>query len=242
MEKASHQITKLQLNTQTKNLSYQDPNHPSQAKMEYPHKPAHSSLMRISAGLPHHQMRTPPPEPDTEDLHHQTNIALASLLFAKNNNQPQQIWRLRLLRLQQQQLLSTPALHQQTPPWHQPQVTLDLNESPIIYTMPCVETHLPLEDLEGLADLADLEDLEDPEGQEHLKDPLQQYLRQHQQEETPMTGLWGTFPKYSTEIGRTPETSSTPYSDTSGLTLESRASIHPYTRYPSRSPSSKDPK
>jgi hypothetical protein len=29
---------------------------------------------------------TPPPDPDTEDLHHQTNIALVSLLFARNNN------------------------------------------------------------------------------------------------------------------------------------------------------------
>ena len=117
--------------------------------------------------------------------------------------------------------------------------------------MPCTETHQPLEDLEGLADLADLVDLvdladleglEDLKDQELLKDPLQQYLWQHQQEETPMIGLWGTFPKYSMETKRMPETSSTPYSDTSGLTLESRASIHPYARYPSRSPSSKDPK
>jgi hypothetical protein len=100
MEKASHQITNLQSKTQTKNLSYQDQNHPNQVKTK--HQPAHSSLTKILAGLPHHQTRTPPPEPDTEDLHHQTNIALASLLFTKNNNRPHQIWRLRLLRLQQQ--------------------------------------------------------------------------------------------------------------------------------------------
>jgi hypothetical protein len=93
-EKISHQTMNPQLNTRTKNLSYQDQNHPNQAKMKYPHNPVHLSLTRISAGLPHHQTRTPPPNPDTEDLHHQTNIALASLLFAKNNNQPQQIWRL----------------------------------------------------------------------------------------------------------------------------------------------------
>jgi hypothetical protein len=242
MEKVSHQIAKSQLNTRTKNPSYQDQHHLNQVKTNYPHKPAHSSLTKISADLPHHQTRTPPPNPDTEDLRHQTNIALASLLFARNNNHLQQIWRLRLLRLQQQRLLSALAPHQQTPPWRQPRVTLELNKSPIIYTMPCTETHQTLEDLEGLADLADLEDLEDPEDQERLKDPLQQYLQQSQQEETPMTGLWGTFPKYLTGNERTPEPSSIPYSDTSRLTPESRASIHPYAKYPSCSPSSKDPK
>jgi hypothetical protein len=111
--------------------------------------------------------------------------------------------------------------------------------------MPCTETHRPLEDLEGLADLADLEDLEDledPEDQERLKDPLQQYLRQPRQEETPMTGLWGTFPRYSTENKRMPGPSLIPYSDTSEPMPEYQASIHPCTKYPSRSPSSKDPK
>jgi hypothetical protein len=96
-EKVSHQITKSQSNTQTKNPSYQDQHPPNQAKTNCSHKPTHSSLTKISAGLPHHRTRTPPPEPDTEDLHHQTNIALASLLFARNNNRPQQIWQLRLL-------------------------------------------------------------------------------------------------------------------------------------------------
>jgi hypothetical protein len=102
MEKVSHQIAKSQLNIQTKNPPYQDQHHPSQAKMDYPHKPTHLSLTKRSAGLPHHQMRTPPPDPDTKDLCHQTYIALASILFAKNNNRLQQIWQLRLLRLQQQ--------------------------------------------------------------------------------------------------------------------------------------------
>jgi hypothetical protein len=211
--------------------------------MDYPHKPAHLSLTKISAGLPHHQTKTPPPDPDTEDLHHQTNIALASLLFARNNNRPQQIWRLRLLRLQQQQLLSAQLHHQQ--PQQHPQLTLELNESLVIYTMPCAETHQPLEDLEGLADLADLEDLADPvdpEDQERLRDPLQQYLQQPQQEETPTTGLWETFPRYSTENAGMQGHSSIPYSDTSEPTLEYQASIHPYAKYPSRSPSSKDPK
>jgi hypothetical protein len=110
---------------------------------------------------------------------------------------------------------------------------LDLNESPIIYTTPCAEPHQTLEDL---ADLVDLED------QEYLKDPLQQYLQQHQQQETPTTGLWGTFPKYSMEIERTSEPSLTTCWDTSEQTPESQASIHRYKKYPSRSPSYKDHK
>jgi hypothetical protein len=178
-------------------------------------------------------------ESNPQDIHHQTHIALASLLFTKNNNQPQQIWRLRLLRLQQQQLLSDHALHQQSQHQHQQRLTLDLNESPIIYTTPCAKPHQTLEELEGLEDLADLVDQED---QEHLKDPLEQYLQQHQQQETPMTGLWGTFPKYSTEKERTPEPSSTTYWDTSEQTPESRASIHRYKKYPSCLPSYKDHK
>jgi hypothetical protein len=88
--------------------------------------------------------------------------------------------------------------------------------------MPCAKPHQTLEDLEGLVDPEDPEDLED---QEYLKDPLQQYLWQHQQQETLMTGLWGTSPKYLTEKERMPESSSTIYWDTSKQTPESRASI-----------------
>jgi hypothetical protein len=234
--------------TQTKNPSYQGQHHQNQAEVK--HQPAHSLLTRISAGLPHHQTKTPPPSPDIDDLHHQTNIALASLLLSRNNNHPQQIWRLRLLRLQQQQLLSDLTHHQQTLPRRQTQVTLDLNKSPVIYTTPCAGTHLPLEDLEGLTDLADLADLVDledlvdlvdPEDQERLKDPLQQYLWQSQ-EETQTTGLWETFPKYSMETARTLEPSLTPYSATSEQTQESPALIHPCARYPSHSRSSREPK
>jgi hypothetical protein len=64
-------------------------------------------------------------------------------------------------------------------------ITLDPNESLVIYTMPCAEPRRPLEDLEDLEGLAVLEDPEDPES---LKDPLQQYLQQHQPE-TQTTGL-----------------------------------------------------
>jgi hypothetical protein len=155
------------------------------------------------------------------------------LLFAKNNNRLQQIWRLLLLRLQQQQLLSDYALHQQPQHQHQQQATLGLNKSPIIYTTPCAE---PRQTLEDLADLAD------PEDQEYLKDPLQQYLRQHQQQEMPTTGLWETFPKYLMERERMPESSSTIYWDTSEQTPESQASIHRYEKYPLHSPLYKDHK
>jgi hypothetical protein len=212
MEKASHQTEKQQLNHQTTSLPYQDLNHPNPAKTNYPHQPAHSSLTRISAGLPHHQTRTPTPDPDTDDLHHQTHTVLASLLFCKNNNRPYQIWHLRLLRLQQQWCLSDPTLLLQPQLPNQP-TTLDLNESLVIYTTPCTEPHQPLadlEELEGLAVLEDLEDPADPEDQEYLKDPLQQYLRQPQLE-TQTTGLWETFPRYLTETGGTHGPSSTPY-------------------------------
>src|SRR5580693_9482081 len=91
-ERTSHQTTNLQSKTQTKNPSYQGPSHQNQAEAK--HQPAHLSLMRISAALPHHQTKTPPPSPDIDDLHHQTNIALASLLLSRNNNHPHQIWRL----------------------------------------------------------------------------------------------------------------------------------------------------
>jgi hypothetical protein len=114
-ERTSHQTTNLQSKTQTKNPSYQGPSHQNQAEAK--HQPAHLSLTKISAALPHHQTKTPPPSPDIDDLHHQTNITLASLLLSRNKNRPHQIWRLRLLRLQQQQLLSDLTLHQQTPPW-----------------------------------------------------------------------------------------------------------------------------
>jgi hypothetical protein len=191
-------------------------------------------LTKISAGLPHHQTKTPPLSPDIDDLCHQTHTALASLLFCKNNNRPQQIWRLRLLQLQQQRCLSD-LIHHQRPLLPNRPITLDPNESLVIYTMPCAEPHQPLADLEGLQDLAalgdpeDLEDLEGPNDQESLKDPLQQYLRRHQPE-TQTTGLWGTYPKYLTENEQTPGTSSTQYSDIFAPTPESQASTPPYGR------------
>jgi hypothetical protein len=104
-------------------------------------------------------------------------------------------------------------IHHQQPLLPNQPITLDPNESLVIYTTPCAEPHQPLEDLEdleGLAALEDLEGLEGPEDPESLKDPLQQYLWQHQPE-TQTTGLWETYPRYSTENERTHETSSTRY-------------------------------
>jgi hypothetical protein len=237
-EKASPRIVKQSLNHQTTSPPYLGPNHQTPAKTNSPHQPTHLLLTKISAGLPHHQTKTPTPEPDIDDLCHQTHIALASLIFARNNNRPQQIWHLRLLQLQQQRLLSDPTLRLR--PWSpNPPITLDPNESLVIYTTPCADN---LQPLAGLEDLADLEDLEDPEeDQERLKDPLQQYLRQPQPP-TQTIGLWETYPQYSTEIELKHEPSSTRSSLTSEPIHEFRASIHPSAKYPSLSPSSKDPK
>jgi hypothetical protein len=92
--------------------------------------------------------------------------------------------------------LSDLTRHQQPLLPNQP-ITLDPNESLVIYTTPCAEPHQPLADLEDLEGPAVLKDLEDPVDPESLKDPLQQYLQQLQPE-TQTTGLWETYPKYST--------------------------------------------
>jgi hypothetical protein len=97
-------------------------------------------------------------------------------------------------------------IHHQQPLLPNQPITLDPNELLVIYTTPCTEPHQPLADLEDLEDLAALEDLEDPEDQELLKDPLQQYLRQHQPE-TQTIGLWETYPRYSMENEQTQGTS-----------------------------------
>jgi hypothetical protein len=139
-EKASRQTEKQPLNHQTTSPHYPDPVHPNPVKTNLPHQPAHLLLTRISAGLPHHQMKTPPLSPDIDDLCHQTHTTLASLLFCRNNNHPQQIWCLRLLQLQQQRCLSD-LIHHQRPLLPNQPITLDPNESLVIYTTPCAEPH-----------------------------------------------------------------------------------------------------
>jgi hypothetical protein len=137
-EKASRQTEKQPSNHQMTSPPYPGPDHLNPAKTNQPHQPAHLLLTKISAGLPHHQTKTPPLSPDIDDLRHQTHTALASLLFCKNNNRPQQIWRLRLLQLQQQRCLSDLTHHQRPLLPNQP-ITLDPNESLVIYTTPCAE-------------------------------------------------------------------------------------------------------
>jgi hypothetical protein len=231
---------KLSSNPQTKNQPYPDQTHPIPAVTTSPPNVAHSQLTKISARLPHQEPEEPRIKSDPQSIRQQTHTALASLIFAKNNNCPQLIWRLRLLRLQQQQLLSDQTPHQQQrhPHQHQHPLTLDLNKSSVVYTTPCAVSHQTLEDLAGLEDLADLVDLVDPEDQELLKDPL----RQHRQQETPMIGLWETSPRYLMETENLQGPSSTIYSATSEQTLESLALIHRSEKYPSHSCLSKDHK
>jgi hypothetical protein len=233
-ERVSPQNTDLPSNHQTKNLSSPDPNHPIPVLTTSPHNATHTQLTQALARLPHHQPEKPQDKQDSRDIRHQTQVALASLIFNRHNHRPQQIWRLRLLQLEQQRLLSNQIPHHQQHQHHSP-ITLDLNKSLVVYTTPCDAFQEDLEALEGLEDLADLEDLED---QESLRDPLQQYLRQPQPQ-TLTTGLWGIFPKCLTENTKTPEPSSTLYLGTSERTLESQGSIHPLERFPSHSPSSR---
>jgi hypothetical protein len=100
-EKVSHQTTNLYPNHQTKNQQ-----HPDQSQKTLATKNQCSATHQIlSKSLHHLQHRSPAThttEEDPESYRHQMNIALASLLLAKNNNRQQQIWRLRLLQLQQQ--------------------------------------------------------------------------------------------------------------------------------------------
>jgi hypothetical protein len=114
-------------------------------------------------------------EEDPESYRTQTNIALASLLLAKNNNRPQQIWRLRLLQLQQQRLLSDLTPHQSTQlPLHRLPPRLH-NELQAIYKPLYGE---PLEDpadlaaLDTLADLVGLEALEGQGDQDNQEETL----------------------------------------------------------------------
>jgi hypothetical protein len=106
-------------------------------------------------------------EEDPKSYCTQTNIALALLLLARNNNRPQQIWRLRLLQLQQQQLLSNLAPQQHLPlPLHRLSPCLH-NELQDIYKPLYGE---PLEALEDVVALGTLSDLEDQEAQEDQED------------------------------------------------------------------------
>jgi hypothetical protein len=164
-------------------------------------------------------------EEDPKSYRTQTNTALASLLLAKNNNRPQQIWRLRLLQLQQQRLLSDLAPHQLTP--------LPLHRLP-----PCLHSELQatyrplyrefLEDpedlaaLETLADLVGLEDPMDPEVQDNQEDPLLLQSPQPLLHQLPtmMTDLWEVYRRPMRAIENSSEHFLTNWSTTSKQTHE----------------------
>jgi hypothetical protein len=104
-EKAFHQTTNPHPSLQTKNQQ-----HPDQSQRTLVTKNQHSATHQLLSKNLHHQQHQSPAthttEEDPESYRSQTNIALASLLLARNNSRPQQIWQLRLLQLQQQRLLS----------------------------------------------------------------------------------------------------------------------------------------
>jgi hypothetical protein len=160
MEKAFHQTKSKHLNHQMKNQQHQDHNQKTLVTMNQ----RSTTHQQLSKNLHHQQPQTPAThttEEDPESYRSQTNITLASLLLAKNNNRPQQIWRLRLLQLQQQQLLSNLTPHQPQPlPLHRPPPRL-LNELQAIYNPLYREPLEALEDLAALETLLDLEDLVD---------------------------------------------------------------------------------
>jgi hypothetical protein len=110
-EKVSHQTTSEYPTCQTKNQQHQDHSQKTPATMMNQPNAMHQQLSKDQC---HQQYQTPAThtmEENPESYHSQTNTALALLLLARNNNRPQQIWRLRLLQLQQQRLLSNLAPH-----------------------------------------------------------------------------------------------------------------------------------
>src|SRR5580693_3908267 len=211
--KASHQTTNQYPNHQTKNQEHPDPNQKTLATLVTKNQ-RNDSHQTLSKNLLHQQHRSPAThttEEDPESYRYQTNNALASLLLARNNNRPQQIWRLRLLQLQQQQLLSDLAPHQPTP--------LPLHRLPPHLRNELQDVYKPLygEPLEDPADLAALETLEalvgleTPTDQDNQEETL---LLQSPQPlplnpPTMMTDLWAVYPRHTREIENSPEHFST---------------------------------
>ena len=92
MEKVFHQITNKYPNHQTKNQWHQDHSQKTPVTTTNQHNVTHQ---QVSRDLRHQQHQTPAThtiEENPESYCSQTNIALASLLLARNNNRPQQIW------------------------------------------------------------------------------------------------------------------------------------------------------
>jgi hypothetical protein len=174
MEKASHPTTNPYQTHQTKNQQYLDHSQRNLVTKNQ-HSASHQTLSRSLHHLQHQSPATHTTEEDPESYHSQTYNALTSLLLARNNNHPQQIWRLRLLQLQQQRLLSGLTPHQSTQlPLHRLPPQLH-NELRAVYRPLYGE---PLEDpadlaaLEALEDLTGLEVLEVPEDQDNQEELL----------------------------------------------------------------------
>jgi hypothetical protein len=104
MEKVSHQTMNRSLNPQMKSQPNLDLN------QKVPAKNSRNDMhLQLKQQLQHQEHQEPSmltTGENPESYRSQTRTALASLLLAKNNNRPQQIWRLRLLQLQQQRLHS----------------------------------------------------------------------------------------------------------------------------------------
>jgi hypothetical protein len=143
--------------------------------MENQHSDTHRILSKNLHHLQHQSPATHTTEEDPESYRHQTNNALALLLLARYNNRPQQVWRLRLLQLQQQRLLSDLAPHQSIQfPLHRlpPQLHSELQAIyKLLYREP-LEDPADLVALETLADLAGLEAPEDQEDQDNQEETL----------------------------------------------------------------------
>jgi hypothetical protein len=91
-EKVSHQTMNEYPTCQTKNQQHQDHSQKTLATTTNQHSATHQQL---SKNLHHQQHQTPAThtiEENPESYCSQTNIALALLLLARNNNRPQQIW------------------------------------------------------------------------------------------------------------------------------------------------------
>jgi hypothetical protein len=209
MEKAFHRTTNPYLNRQMKNQQRPDQSQKTPATKNQ-HSAMHQLLSKSLHHLQHQLPVTHTTEEDPESYRSQTNNALALLLLARNNNRPQQIWRLRLLQLQQQQLLSDLTPHQST--------QLLLHRLPPQLHNKLQATYRPLyrEPLKDLADLAALETLADLVG---LEAPVDQGDWDSQEEllllqspqplplqpPTMMTDLWAVYPRHTREIENSPE-------------------------------------
>jgi hypothetical protein len=92
MEKVSCQTTNKYQTHQMKNQQHQDHSQRTPVTMTNQHNAMHQQL---SKSLHHQQHQTPAThtmEEDPESYCSQMNTALASLLLARNNSRPQQIW------------------------------------------------------------------------------------------------------------------------------------------------------